>query len=181
MEWGRLRAVVSERALAGVLLLFVLFGLASGLLDVLLSRVLTGRPFAVLGTLVASASWEAVFLYILGHNMGLAAVVPGLGAALLPVAKPGERLFALRVLLAASVLALFSGLLLFPVPSSLPVFALFMAEAMGVALLAVPAYRALRRRIEKPSTTGLAPWALASFAVLAAAAFYETLLVAGIA
>lgn len=177
--------VLHQRLVVAVLVSFLAFGVLTGFADILASLALTGQPFAVVGRLVLGGHWEAVFAYILGHNMGLASVVPAVGLTLVARYDLPTRRLALRTLLASSCLALVWGLLLFPLPDDPSVAILFGLEAIGVMLLAIPSYLRLSPDAAHGSGTRLAPklvpWLLAAFAVLAAAAFYETLLVAGLA
>lgn len=171
-----------HRVMVAALVCFLAFGVLSGFADILGSLALTGKPFAVVGSLVTGGHWEAVFAYILGHNMGLASVVPAVGMTLVPRYDAPTRRLAMRTLLASSCLALVWGLVLFPLPSEPDIALLFVLETVGVMLLAVPSYLRLSPDAASGSRVApqLVPWVLAAFAVLAGAAFFETLLVAGI-
>ncbi|MHB8605933.1 MAG: hypothetical protein ACYDCK_11830 [Thermoplasmatota archaeon] len=174
-----------------ILLGLALASLATGILDVALPVLQGEPPFSSLFATVSYLGYPYLFLHIFVHNFGLACLVPGVGLAGASLERTQQR----RVLIAIILLgAVILGLLAaveyilesgrFDLPVALALLAL---ESLGVLTLAFAGYRVVRDHKPTPRigwslvhpSLELAPYFLASGALLAATAYAETLYIAG--
>lgn len=164
--------------------------LLQGVFDIAVPTVLGEQPFGLLfqATQTFGPAFFAVYVFL--HNFGLACLVPGFGlvAVLLEKEKRNRKHIA-TLLSGAVILGLLVGLEFLVQASSrfdlVRVVPLFVAEALGVLILVIPAAREVRSLV--PTRTyawslvtpmrKLATPLVLSCGVLALASAYETWLV----
>lgn len=136
------------------LLTLSLWAIASGLLDLVVPRLADAQDFEGVQRAANLAGPAGLGAYVLLHNLGLAALVPGVGlvaCALEP--SPRRRRLVAAILLAAVVVSLLVATELvirrgyWRLPIVLPLLVL---ESAAVLMVAIASYRALASYVPTP-------------------------------
>lgn len=129
--------------------------LVQGIIDVVIPAVRGEEPFGFLFHMTSLLGLPFLVGYVFVHNLGLACVVPGFGfvASRFERHLDNRRLIGL-ILVGAVIASLLTGLLYliqaaprFNLAFALP---LFLAEALGILLLAWPSAREMRGFVPTP-------------------------------